>query len=81
MHHFRLYFLDSHGRILRAEDYCGDDDASALAEAVRRDHADYIEIWQGTRKAGSVDPITGQLVQVRSTGQGTTARSSRQSLS
>jgi hypothetical protein len=36
MHHFRLYFLDPDGRILRVEDYSGDDDAPALAEAMRR---------------------------------------------
>ncbi|MDO6414170.1 hypothetical protein Q4F19_07235 [Sphingomonas sp. BIUV-7] len=61
MHHFRLYFLDPDGRILRAENYSGDNDASAVAEAIRQDHPGYVEIWQGTRRAASINPDTGQV--------------------
>ncbi len=56
MAYYRLYFHDKKGRILRAEEAVVDDDAQALAEARKRNHADCIEVWQEKRMVGVVEP-------------------------
>jgi hypothetical protein len=80
MRNYRLYFLDVNDRIIRAEIVSGADDTAAVAAAVERDHAHFIEMWEGTRRVGSVDPLTGQLVDIRSRPDPTVGGSSRRSL-
>ena len=56
MGHYRIYFLDERGRIARAEDIDGADDAAASAQARSRRHPHYIEVWQSSRLAAVVEP-------------------------
>jgi len=56
MGHYRIYFLDERGRIVRAEDIDCADDADASAQARARRHPHPIEIWQRNRLAGVVEP-------------------------
>jgi hypothetical protein len=56
MIHYRFYFHDQAGHILRAEDADLETDEAALAEARMRNHAFCVEVWQRTRKVGIVHP-------------------------
>jgi hypothetical protein len=56
MTHYRLYFQDSGGHFLKAEDIEVADDAAACAEAARFDHVHDVEVWQGGRKVQCVQP-------------------------
>jgi hypothetical protein len=61
MQSYRLYRLDANNRIMNVTMFEGPDDQAAIAEAVRLDHANSIEIWCGPRKVGLVDPETGRM--------------------
>lgn len=54
MGHYRLYFLDERGRIVRPLDLECDTDQQALtlAREHRRQHG--MELWQGTRLVGRI---------------------------
>lgn len=56
---YRLYFHDSRGHFMRAEDIDVADDDAARAMARELDHAHCIEIWCGKRKVGIVEPAGG----------------------
>jgi len=53
---YRLYFHNSEGHFMRAEAIDVADDEAALAKARELDHAHCIEVWQGKRKVGIVEP-------------------------
>lgn len=59
MVHYRLYFLNAAGNIIRANDIDVADDDAAKDAARILDHAHHIEIWTGTRKVGTVMPEKG----------------------
>lgn len=54
---YRLYFHDSEGHFMRAQDVALPDDEAALAKAGELDHAYCIEVWCGKRKVGLVHPV------------------------
>jgi hypothetical protein len=56
MTHYRLYFHDKGGHFLRASDVDVSTDDDARQCALDLDHAYCIEIWQGTRHVGLVQP-------------------------
>lgn len=49
MAHYRLYTLDSGGRIARAFDLACPDDEGAVAEATSLHPGESIELWCGSR--------------------------------
>jgi hypothetical protein len=50
MRNYRLYYLDPHGHVARAEDIETSDDLSALDAAKGRRGEHPIEIWQEARR-------------------------------
>lgn len=56
MPEYRLYRLHVDDSVFDRVDYIGPDDAAAIAEAIRIDHAEYVEIWNGVRKVTRVAP-------------------------
>jgi hypothetical protein len=56
MPEFRLYRLRADDSIINCVEFTGPDDAAATAEAIRIDHSDHIEIWNGSRKVSRVAP-------------------------
>jgi hypothetical protein len=59
MPEYRLFFHNAEGGFMRAEVVDVADDASALAKARELDHAHCIEVWQGKRMVGTVEPEKG----------------------
>ncbi len=53
---YRLYFLNSTGRIMRREEFVSPDDAQALAHAKQFVDGLALELWSGTRVVGRFDP-------------------------
>jgi hypothetical protein len=49
MSDYKLYLLDSTGRIAFALDFEGADDQAAIAEAAKHLHRSAVEIWHRTR--------------------------------
>jgi len=54
--YYRMYFENAAGRILRVHEAVLDDDAAAIAEANRLDHAHVVSVWQQDRKVADVRP-------------------------
>lgn len=59
MTHYRLYFLNKLGRIVRREEVDVATDAEAAAIAREHDHAFAVEVWDGARQAATVHPDAG----------------------
>ena len=56
MKHYRVYKLAARaGRILKGKDVHADSDAAAIRAAEDDPDCPVCEIWQGTKKVGSVD--------------------------
>ena len=53
---YRLYFHGADGHFIRARAVSVAGDGEALAKAREIDHAHCIEVWQGRRKVGLVEP-------------------------
>jgi hypothetical protein len=53
---YRLYRLRADDSIIEPINLVVPDDDAAIAEAIRIDHAAYIEIWSGTRLVSRVAP-------------------------
>ena len=51
---YRLYFLNEQGRIIRADNISAEHDAGAREAAIQLDHAFEVEIWEKSRKVGTV---------------------------
>jgi hypothetical protein len=49
MAHYKLYFMDFHGHIARAEDCEYASDASAIAAVVAAHPGAHMELWMGAR--------------------------------
>lgn len=56
MAEYRLYRMNSLNKIIDELTFHGDDDEQAIAEAVRVEHAEHIEIWSGARMVCRVAP-------------------------
>lgn len=56
MPEYRLFFHGADGHFMRAETIDVADDGAAMAKAREIDHAHCIEIWEGARKVGVVEP-------------------------
>ena len=56
MAHYRLYLLNSLGRIIRPEAVEAGTDDAAIAAAREFDHAFGVEIWDGARRVATVRP-------------------------
>ncbi|WP_174273569.1 hypothetical protein [Sphingomonas bacterium] len=56
MRYYRLYFIDSLGHIEDVRECMLADDAAAIAEARRLNHASVIEIWCQGSKIVDVEP-------------------------
>lgn len=64
MKHYRIYSLDTGGRIAAAQDIEFTDDSDALDWAQKARHREDMEIWQGSRlvakiRAGNAPPNSG----------------------
>ena len=56
MKHYRVYKLDGpKGGILKGKDMQAEDDAHAMHRACEDPDCPVCELWQGTRKIGSID--------------------------
>ena len=56
MKHYRVYKLAGpQGGILKGKDMQAEDDAQALHEACEDPDCPVCEVWQGTRKIGSIE--------------------------
>ena len=56
MRHYRVYKLDGpNGGILKGKDMQAEDDAQAMHEACEDPDCPVCEVWQGTRKIGSIE--------------------------
>lgn len=53
---YRLERMTLAGGIFQTLDIVADDDKHAVAEAVRLDHAPFVEIWSGARLVSRVAP-------------------------
>jgi hypothetical protein len=56
MPYYRLYLLNTDGRILHASEAEVENDAAGIMRARSIGHPDKVEIWQEKRKVGIVDP-------------------------
>ncbi len=55
MKHYRVYKLsDSDGRIVAGKDVLAPDDEEAMEKADRDEDCPVCEVWQGTKKVGSI---------------------------
>jgi hypothetical protein len=64
MPEFRLYRLRADNSVIDRVDFIGPDDAAATAEAIRIDHAEYIEIWNGSRMVSRVAPKESRTAEI-----------------
>ena len=56
MKHYRVYKLDApKGRIVKGKDMQAEGDAQAMHQACEDPDCPSCELWQGTRKVGSVE--------------------------
>lgn len=56
MKHYRVYKLRDHGgRIVKGKDVVAPDDAAAMDHAHSDEDCPICEVWQGTKKVGTVD--------------------------
>ena len=58
---YRLYRLNEDNRILDRVDLDTLNDGAAISEAIRLDHAAYIEIWNDSRMVSRVAPDSGKV--------------------
>jgi len=59
MPHYRAYFLNCDNSISSAIDIDCESDAHAIETVTGMGAADPIEVWQGTRRVGKVEPPVG----------------------
>ena len=56
MKHYRVYKLrEPKGRIVKGKDLHASDDQQAMQEAQDDEDCPICEVWQGTKKVGSID--------------------------
>lgn len=56
MKHYRVYKLRGpQGRIVKGKDVEASDDRDAMEQAQADDDCPVCEVWQGTKKVGSID--------------------------
>jgi len=56
MKHYRVYKLAAHqGRIMKGKDIEAVDDSEAMEKAAEDEDCPICEVWQSTKKVGSVD--------------------------
>ena len=60
MREYRLYRLREDKSVIDRIDFIGPDDAAAATEAIRIDHANFIEIWNGSQLVTRVAPRSGE---------------------
>ena len=56
MRHYKFYFLDDSGHMLRAEDHMYRDDLAALEAAKKLHASEAIDIWDQVRRVARVKP-------------------------
>lgn len=54
MKHYRVYKLGRRGDIVKGKDVVAADDGKAMQEARDDDDCPVCEVWQGTKKVGSI---------------------------
>ena len=56
MKHYRVYKLSgTEGAIVRGKDLAAPDDEQAMQDAEADEDCPVCEVWQGTKKVGSID--------------------------
>jgi hypothetical protein len=59
--HYRIYLLSEQGRIERATDLDCPDDSAAISVLIKHRHQYNIELWQGSRRVRTFDPVARPL--------------------